>query len=335
MVEAMTECPGGEPSVARPLDLKDAYRQCAVSPASSRFAHIAVRNPGSGEASIFRMLALPFGSIKSVHSLWFIFLAHLDILTTNYFDDFVVWGRESESRHLTSIVNAVLKILGWAFAEEGPKAPDFSSIFQALGVRVDVSAMHRGQARIDNPESRNLDFSSCIRDILHTGELGTAEALRLRGRLQFTSGQLFGRLSRAALNKLTHHAYRSCKSKTSKYLQNAFSWYDRFLIAGQPRLVTCGMKDTWFVFTDASDEVIEDVATAGFGGVLVSPDGACLSHFVFVLDNECLCRLNPEAKKSCFMYMIDYYLLEAVVSFCDHTKTAASFSEVLMCPFRL
>ena len=37
----------------------------------------------------------------------------------------------------------------------------------------------------------------------------------------------------------------------------------------------------------------------------------------------------------CFMYMIDYYLLEAVVSFCDHTKTAASFSEVLMCPFRL
>ena len=39
--------------------------------------------------------------------------------------------------------------------------------------------------------------------------------------------------------------------------------------------------------------------------------------------------------KSCFMYMIDYYLLEAVVSFCDHTKTAASFSEVLMCSFRL
>ena len=28
------------------------------------------------------------------------------------------------------------------------------------------------------------------------------------------------------------------------------------------------------------------------------------------------------------MYMIDFYLLGSVVSFCNHTKTAASLSEV-------
>ena len=55
IVEAMTECPGGEPWIIRTFDLHDAYRQCAVSPSSSKF-------------SIFRMLALPFGSVKSVHS---------------------------------------------------------------------------------------------------------------------------------------------------------------------------------------------------------------------------------------------------------------------------
>ena len=74
MVENMTVCPGGEPWVARTFDLRDAYRQCAVAPGSSQFAHIAVRNPSNGEASIFRMLALPLGSIKSVHS--FLRIAH-------------------------------------------------------------------------------------------------------------------------------------------------------------------------------------------------------------------------------------------------------------------
>ena len=54
---------------ARTFDLKDAYRQCAVCPSSSKFAHIAVKNPKDGGSSIFRMLALPFGSIKSVRSL--------------------------------------------------------------------------------------------------------------------------------------------------------------------------------------------------------------------------------------------------------------------------
>ena len=70
----MTECKGvnqgGEPWVIRTFNLRDANRQCTVSPASSKFAHIAVRNPSGGEAAIFRMLALPFGSIKPVHSFF-------------------------------------------------------------------------------------------------------------------------------------------------------------------------------------------------------------------------------------------------------------------------
>ena len=181
---------------------RDAYRQCAVSPASSQFSHIAVRNPSSGEAAIFRMLALPFGSIKSVHSflrvthgIWFILEAHLD------------------SRHLSHIVNTVFRLLGWAVAESGPKAADFAAAAQALGVRVDVSEMHRGSVWVDNTESGKSVLSSCIKDVLQTGELSTADALRLRGRMQFTSGQVFGRLSRAALSKVTHHAYRSSRAR--------------------------------------------------------------------------------------------------------------------------
>ena len=62
-------------------------------------------------------------------------MAHFDSLATNYCNDFVVAGRQSEARHLTSIVNAVFKLLGWAFAEDGPKAPELSGVAQALGVQ--------------------------------------------------------------------------------------------------------------------------------------------------------------------------------------------------------
>ncbi len=305
IVEAMTVCPHGEPWVVRTFDLCDAYRQCAVSPASSQFAHIAVRNPCNGEASIFRMLALPFGSIKSVHSflrvahsLWFILVAHLDILATNYFDDFVVMGRHSETNHLTSVVNSVFKLLGWAFAEDGAKAVPFASTAQALGVNVDVSEMHKGKAWIDNTESRKSDVSSSIKEIVHTGELATADALRLRGRMQFTSGQLFGRLSRTILNQVTHHAYRSSTPKVHDDLRVALSWYDKLISTGKPRLITCGVEDTWFVYTDASYEVVDNRQSAGFGGVLVHPGGDCVAHFGFNLDEEQLIRLNPCAKKT-------------------------------------
>ena len=89
------------------------------------------------------------------------------------------------------------------------------------------------------------------------------------------------------------------------------------------------MKDTWFVLTDASFEVVNDSATAGFGGVLVSPNGTCLSHFGFVLEGACLSRLNPGAKKTiiheCEFLAVavalkswkDHFVAKQIVSFID------------------
>ena len=275
------------------------------APESSKFAHIAVRNPSAGEASIFRMLALPFGSIKSVHSflrvahsLWFILVVHLDILFTNYFDDFIVLGRRSESAHLTSVINSVLTLLGWSFAEEGSKAAPFAGTAQALGVKVDVSDIHNGRAWVDNTDSRKDDISSAIQRVTSSRELTTADALKLRGRLQFTSGQLFGRMSRTVLSKIPHHAFRSCNAKIHDDMCTALTWYDKLLLAGKPRLVTCGMRDTWFVFTDASYELEGDTPSAGFGGVLVNPEGVCTAHFGFNLRGDDLRRLNPSGKKT-------------------------------------
>ncbi len=97
------------------------------------------------------------------------------------------------------------------------------------------------------------------------------------------------------------------------------------------------MKDTGFVFTDASFEV-NDSATAGFGGalVIVSPNGTCLSHFGFVLERDFLSRLNPIAQKTiihkCEFLAVaialkswkDDFTAKQIVSFIDNNAVRAS-----------
>ena len=275
--EVINAGPGDEPWLIRPFDLKDAYRQCGVATSSLKYSHIVVRDPSRKRAEIFQMLALPFGSVRSVHaflrvshSIWFILVHYLSILATNYFDDFVVVARESEAKHVTSVVHGVFKLLGWSFAESGAKAPDFKGKANALGVAVDVSSLHTGVVRIDNTESRKDDLSKLVQSILSTGTLTSIEALKLRGRMQFTAGQLFGRVARMCLNQVTQHAYHATGTQISLETSTALSRYSRFLLQGKPRSITKGLSDTWFVYTDASYEIVEGQNTAGFGEHLLT-----------------------------------------------------------------
>ena len=79
--------------LARRLIWKSAYRQCAVHPWSQQFAYIVVGDPGTLTLKALKLRALPFGSVKSVHSslrishsLWAILTSVFLVLTTNYFD---------------------------------------------------------------------------------------------------------------------------------------------------------------------------------------------------------------------------------------------------------
>ena len=58
--------------------------------------------------------------------MWAILTTIFLTVTTNYFDDFISLATESESQSVDFTVKAVLRMLGWKFAEDGPKAPPFS-----------------------------------------------------------------------------------------------------------------------------------------------------------------------------------------------------------------
>ena len=63
-------------------------------------------------------------------------------------------------------MKAVLGMLGWKFAEDGPKAPPFSSKVTALGVEIDVGRLHQGFTSIGNTEKRTTELSETIEGIV-------------------------------------------------------------------------------------------------------------------------------------------------------------------------
>ena len=63
-----------------------------------------------------------------------------------------------------------------------------------------------------NTDSRREELIKFLDAVLKTGKLKKAEALKLRGRLQFASGNVFGRIAKSILSAVTAHAYY-CKSQ--------------------------------------------------------------------------------------------------------------------------
>ena len=194
--------------VGRVFDLKSAYRQCYIHEDSLKHSFIGVYHPGPSDGVVraFRMLALPFGNIKSVHSflrmshsIWYIGANLFKIPWTNFFDDFVTIADHFESTSITETVHCLFRLLGWKFAEGGAKASPFNKIFCALGVNFDMESMASGEVKIANTDSRKQDLCETVNACLESKKLSRYDALKLRGRMQLTAGQVYGRVAKNVL----------------------------------------------------------------------------------------------------------------------------------------
>ena len=301
----MCHAQGGHAWLARSFDLKSAYRQCAVHPASRQFSYIVVGDPNALALKVFRLKALPFGSVKSVHSflrishsLWAILTSIFCVITTNYFDDFVSLAESRKAASVDYTVKAVFRLLGWRFAEDGPKAPPFCDNLVALGVELDVSKLHHGAVQIANIEGRRNELAGSLDPAIASKSLTKLEALRLRGRMQFASGQFYGRLTRRCLAVVTLHAYSSESSMISEGAVHALSRFRDMLVNGVPRAISSKSLATWFLFTDASHEPQAAVPFSGVGGVLVDQLGCRRRFFSERMPQELLQEINVSQRKT-------------------------------------
>ena len=316
----MRHSPAGALWKVRTYDLSCAYRQCAVHPDSLQFSYILVAVPGEDRSVAFQMKALPFGSVRSVnaflrvaHSLWAIATSEFWVPWTNYFDDFVTFSDSNEQVSVDASIRFLLKSLGWRFAESGDKAPPFGEFVNALGVSIDVSSMGGGKILIDNTANRKLEISSVISSVIDGGRLHRADALRLRGRLQFASGQLFGRLAKKALSIVTEHACSSKNATLDVETVSALKLYLSCLESQRPRAVHRSLSQVFLIFTDACFEPDSLSVKAGIGAVLVDSYGKVTHFFAANLKDDLVNDINKSQRKTIIFELELFAILCAVI----------------------
>ena len=305
--------------LGRSFDLKSAYKQLAIAKSSLSCAFVAVYNPRSGKAELFQLLAAPFGATRSVysflrvsHAIWYIGVKALNIIWSCFFDDYVSFCREEHVNNTSMSVSLLFKLLGWKFAEEGDKAEDFSKEFCALGIRIILEDSASGLVKFTNTEKRSAELISIINNLLCKGSMSLVEAQRLRGRMQFMDGQLFGRLGKLCMREVTNHSLTPNTTKLCKRTVDAMQRFAIFLEHAEPRKLHLNSDTVWFIYTDACFEPTSLTWKCGLGGVLVSPTGQKVAFFSLALDEDQMELMGSGVKKT---IIFEAELLAMVVAF--------------------
>jgi hypothetical protein len=271
---------------ARTFDLKSAYRQIPLSEQSREFAYICVYCPKESREKIFKLSCLPFGSTAAVYhfnrcavALWFLGTAALDLLWTNYYDDYTVITPDELVDSTESAVQMLFKLTGWAIAIDGKKALEFSFLCQSLGVVFDFTLSSVGILAISNTERRVRELVETIDGILCSSNLSFKQAESLCARMLFADSQVFGRKSSQCFRMVRE----ACRRVTGTNLLDdqsgiALLWLRDNVLQGPPRTVSIDKPSTWFVFTDGACEgdLFENVSA---GAVLVDCSGKVLEFF--------------------------------------------------------
>ena len=299
-MRACADCRSRSKILAKCWDLADAYKQVPLSDeAFSLDSYLTVFNPDKAKGEIFRQRVLPFGSTASVTAflrltlgLWTIGTRLLKLMWSCYFDDFLSVTEEELSRHTDLTIHALFSFLGWKLSAH--KLVDFDSVCKVLGVRLDLKMSGDGLALVSNTDDRIQELTESMAEALTSKRLSRKDGERLRGRLQFASGQLFGRSMKHHLKRLSGHV-ASGKTVLSTSTLEALQSISASLKSNKPRRVTGKLSDYIHVYVDAA---FEPGKHSGVGGLAVSSDGSPLLFFSEEVSSEDLRLILDDEQKT-------------------------------------
>ena len=121
---------------------------------------------------------------------------------TSFYDDFISFSKPRLANNTEMAVCSLFKLLGWAFAESGDKCMPFAQTCEALGVAFRLDSSIYATAFVCNTVNRVEELCADLTLVLEAGSLSSKNAQRLRGRMQFADGQLFGHTGKRCLKAL-------------------------------------------------------------------------------------------------------------------------------------
>ena len=229
--------------------------------------------------AVWRNKVTVFSFLRVAHSLWYIGCKRSGLIWSNFYDDFFTFCNQSVSVNTEATVDVLFQLLGWKYAIDGDKSQEFGHSIRALGINILLRNYNKGFVEFGNTERRVTELVGSIQRILEADRLSLQDAQRLRGRMQFSDGQIFGRLGRLCMRAVTQHAYSLKGPKLSLECRVALKKFADFLRFSPPRKIQNATKRTWFVFTDACYEPTASSWRCGTGGIIFSPDGEPFQFF--------------------------------------------------------
>lgn len=252
---------------------------------------------------VFQLHAVPFGATRSVfaflriaHSIWWLGCSQLKLIWSNFYDDYITFATSENSGNTDKTVCLFFDLLGWKFAVDGDKASEFSSQFSALGIVINLESFTDGFVEFRNTTKRTEELSCTIQDFVDSGKMSLLESQRLRGRMQFADGQLFGRIGQLCLRAVSIHGFSGLGPKLRPECIQALLRFKNFLSENKPRRIMVASSKTWYVFTDACYEPTSKSWPCGIGGLIYDPFGRPVEYFSLCLDSHHIDCLGGNSK---------------------------------------
>ena len=299
---------------AKTWDLSDAYKQVPLSDeAYSLDAYLAVFCPETNGPKVFQQKVLPFGSVASVtaflrvaYAIWRLGTRLLGLMWTSYFDDFFSVEDQTLSKHTDLVISSLFNILGWKLSVE--KLVDYYTTCKVLGVEFDLKMSGDGLSFVYNTDERIEELCNSLNAVIEAKTLRKSEGERLRGRLQFACGQLFGRAARNHIRVLSNHI-KSSKNRLCDDTVEALCLIRNQIRLNIPRRLVGSLADHIHIYVDAS---FDEGKYSGIGGVVYCSSGQPVAFFSESMDHDFLSLVKAGCKENVIQELEMLALLTAV-----------------------
>lgn len=210
----------------------------------------------------------------------------------------MTFASKSLCTNTSATVGMLFRLLGWEYADVGDKAMEFSHCFSALGIVISLDKFSEGVVEFANTDKGRKELSNLISVTVEKGTMSLLEAQKLRGRMQFSDSQLFGRCGKLCLRAVTEQAYGGGSEKISAQCEAALLRFDWFLNNSPPRTLKLCTDSAWFVFTDACFDRDDENWTCGLGGIIYDAGGRAVEYFSHNVCSAHLELLGASVKKT-------------------------------------
>ncbi|CAE7488500.1 unnamed protein product [Symbiodinium sp. CCMP2592] len=270
--------------VCKCWDLSAAYKQLPLSDKSfEKDSFFVIFCPRTRKHVIYKQRVMPFGAkasvtafIRCAFGIWRLGVKMFALVWSFYFDDFLSACKPEERRHVEVVISTLFRLLGWDLSLD--KLLPYDVCCKVLGIKIDMSEARLGLFELANTDKRVLEITAALDEVLLAGRLSHSDCERLRGRLQFASGQLFGRRAKVALHQLSRHH----GGRLSQVTSEACRFLRRLVSSNQSRSISRQLGNVVHVYVDASFS--DEGKLCGIGGMAYDHKGSLLQWFGENLD---------------------------------------------------